>query len=468
MNKIAENDIGKFDSLVNSIMEKGNAAGLAAAVIDRKGSIVFERYYGFRDAENKLPIDRDTIFGLASISKSFTALAVMQLAEQGKLKLYDPISLYIPEFTNKNQTDPVLIWHLLCHSGGFYPQKRILMKDVADSLGLTQEKDGDFSYNPEIEAKGTELVAKRLDELTDLIAPPGHCMSYCNDGFGLLSHIVMKVSGEPSFADYVEKHILKPLGMTRSFCDFVAPQKDPNSEVIYKTENGQRVITDNLDNAFVLNGGGAMKSTLSDMAKYVAMYLNDGMGTSGARAAKTSSINEMVKPRQADGFNTYYGFGLMINPMGDYTVVRHGGSLPGVSSHMAWSYEAEAGVVILCNTSAVSVAALTDSLLRLWLGKDPSISLPEYTERVWDSDYLSQICGEYRSDEGASFSIEADENGKPQVIADGKSSPLIVLSRRYAVSRHKFGDVSFEVLNDEARGVYAMRQGSRIVPKAVQ
>ncbi|MEA4920257.1 MAG: serine hydrolase [Clostridiaceae bacterium] len=468
MNKITKEALSKFDSLVNSVMEAGSAAGLAAAVVDKNGRIAFERYYGFRDAENMLPIDKDTIFGLASISKSFTALAVMQLEEQGKLKLYDPISLYIPEFTNKNQGDPVLIWHLLCHSGGFYPQKRILMTDVANSLGLTQEKDGDFSYNSEIEAKGTELVAKRLDELTDLIAPPGKCMSYCNDGFGLLSHIVMSVSGEPSFADYVEKHILKPLGMTRSYCDFVAPQKDPNSEVIYKLDNRKRVITDNLDNAFVLNGGGAMKSTLSDMAKYVAMYINEGLGTSGRSTANVASIREMVKPRQADGFNTYYGFGLMINPMGNYTVIRHGGSLPGVSSHMAWSYEAEAGVVILCNTSGVSVAALADSLLRLWLGKDPSISLPEYAECVWDADYLSQICGEYRAEEGAHFSIEAGDDGKPQVTADGSTYPLIVLSRRYAVLRQKFADVSFEVLRDETRGVYAMRQGSRIVPKAAK
>ena len=129
-----EANISKFDQLINDIMSAGNAAGLAAAVVDKNGSLIFEKYYGLRDAERGLPIDRDTIFGVASITKSFTSLAIMQLHEEGKLSIDDPISKYLPEYTNVNQPEPVRIRHLMSHSGGFYPQKRLLMENMAKAV----------------------------------------------------------------------------------------------------------------------------------------------------------------------------------------------------------------------------------------------------------------------------------------------------------------------------------------------
>ena len=114
----------RFESLIESVMNAGNAAGLTCAVISPSGEIARLWQRGFRDAEQGLPITTDTIFGLASVTKSFTALSIMQLEEAGKLNLDDPISKYIPEFTNKNQPRPVRIRHLLSHSGGFYGRGR--------------------------------------------------------------------------------------------------------------------------------------------------------------------------------------------------------------------------------------------------------------------------------------------------------------------------------------------------------
>ncbi len=464
MLNISTDHLSRFDNLIGRIMEAGKAAGLAAAVVNKKGELVFEKYYGMRDVERSLPIDRDTIFGVASITKSFTSLAIMQLYEQGKLHIDDPISKYIPEYTNANQPEPVRIWHLMCHSGGFFPQKRLLMETIAAELGYSQEKDGDFAFIEALDAHGTRLVAERMAAQQSHIDLPGRAMSYFNDGFALLSHIILQVSGERSFADYIKNHICTPLGMTRSSSEFVAPAADPNSAVVYVTESGSRTISNNLDNAFVLNGGGAMKSTVADMAKYIAMYLGFGMGTNGTRVASVSTVKEMIKSRQTNGYNSYYGYGLQQTPCGRYTLVRHGGSLPGVSSHMAWSYETGLGVIILCNTEDVSVGAAAEALMRLAAGEDPEINLPAYPEQTWDADLLAAACGEYASDEAPGFSITA-ENGKPMVVVGGKAAPLLVISDRYAVRRGAFGDVNFEILMDETRGVYAMRQGSRIVGK---
>ena len=121
MNRINRTNQALFEELVKQIRIQGEAAGIAVAIIDKNGETQYEKYFGCRDTEKQLPIDGDTIFGLASVTKSFVALAIMQLYERGLLDLEDPVSKFIPEFTNKNQ-ETVRIHHLLSHSGGFYPE----------------------------------------------------------------------------------------------------------------------------------------------------------------------------------------------------------------------------------------------------------------------------------------------------------------------------------------------------------
>lgn len=174
-----------------------------------------------------------------------------------------------------------------------------------------------------------------------LIGRPGEYMSYCNDGYGLLSEIVRRVGGEASFADYVKKNILDPLEMERSGCDYLRPRLDENSAVLYKKENG--VMTgckDYYDNAFVLGGAGSMKSTISDMKKILYMYLNHGKTPDGGRILSMEGIRSMCRPRMEYRPESWYCYGLATKKIDDVTVVEHGGSLTGVSSNMSWSYDA--------------------------------------------------------------------------------------------------------------------------------
>ena len=157
-------------------------------------------------------------------------------------------------------------------------------------------------------------------------------MSYCNDGYGLLSEIVRRVGGEASFADYVKKNILDPLEMERSGCDYLRPRLDENSAVLYKKENG--VMTgckDYYDNAFVLGGAGSMKSTISDMKKILYMYLNHGKTAAGGRILSMEGIRSMCRPRMEYRPESWYCFGLATKKIDDVTVVEHGGSLTAVS-----------------------------------------------------------------------------------------------------------------------------------------
>ena len=334
MNKITNASRFLFEELVSRIQERSSAVGIAVAIVDRNGKTQYEKFFGYRDQEKKLPIDEDTIFGLASVTKSFVALSIMQLVEAGKVDLDDPVSKYIPEFTNRNQK-PIKLWHFLCHTAGFYPMHRTIINEIAQKAGLDENETGDFAFCEKIALEGTKAVAELLDAQTKenggLIGDPGNYMSYCNDGFGLLSEIVRRVGGENSFAEYVKKHILEPLHMERSSGEYVRPAADANAAVLYKMQNG--VMTsgrDYHDNAFSLGGAGSLKSTLADMKKYICMYLNYGKGIDGTRILSQEGVRTMCRPRIDYRPDSHYCFGLAQKKLDDLITKKtlHEASLP--------------------------------------------------------------------------------------------------------------------------------------------
>ena len=491
MNRMKRSNLLLAEMRAEELIRAYEAVGLAVAVIEADGTTVYQRFYGYADAQSRQLIDKDTIFGLASVTKSFTALAIMQLYEAGKLDIEDPISKYIPEFSNKNQKT-VRIRHLLTHSGGFFPLPRIVVDDVAAELGLDEAKDGDLAYSKALSEEGRKRVAERLDSLTSehgLSGVPGQYFSYCNDGFGLLSEIVRLVSGEDSFAGYLNRHILAPLGMERSFCDFVRPAADKNAAKLYKKKNGVMVSSrDYHDNAFVLNGGGAMKSTLADLKKYLCMYLNKGSlgkaaaqlakkqesgaeGTQGKAAAEKSrvlsacGIEEMCKGQMPYLARGSYGYGLSQHQLDDLRVIGHGGSLPGVSSNIAWSYEAGMAVIVLCNTSGVPVAQISDAFMRAYNGRSPIDRRDSWQECSWSEETLTEAAGHYASGEGTRLEIYKTASGEPGLILDGEEKPLIPVTEDAAIIRNRYSDGYMRLLRREGGNIFAAAYGSRLIPK---
>ncbi len=469
MNRLTQGHLLLAEQLAEEIRSRYDACGIAAAIVDRQGVTQYQRFWGVRDRQTGAEINGDTIFGVASVTKSFTAMAILQLEEQGILSVDDPIRLYIPEFTNRNQQGDVLIRHLLCHSGGFFPQPRILVGDVARELGLSEEKDGDFAWHEGLAEEGIRRVAGRLDSLTmenGLNGRPGEHFSYCNDGFALLSDIIRRYGGERSYAEYLVKHILKPLGMERSFCDFVRPSVDANAATLYQKAGG--VMTghrDYHDDAFVLHGGGSLKSTLNDLKKYLVMYLNEGKAPDGTRVLSQYRIREMCKPRQP--YNTFanYGYGLEIRQIDDLKVMEHGGSLPGVSSNIAFSYEAEAAVIVLCNTLDVPVGVISDALFRAYNGKSPVDSRDLWQETRWSPETVRAAAGTYVSGEGTVAELYEKEDGSAGLRTDGEEKHLIPTGPQTAIVRSRYTDTFVKLIHTEERGLYAIQYGSRMIPR---
>ncbi|MDD6283004.1 MAG: serine hydrolase [Oribacterium sp.] len=465
MNHMTDASRDSMEKRIREIMEDTCARGLAAAVIDKDGNTLYQNFFGYKDAEEKSNIDEDTLFGLASVTKSFTALSIMQMAKAGILSLYDPISKYIPEFTNKNQSEPVRIWHLLCHSGGFFPLPRIVVHDVVNEMGIKDTLEQELIYNTAFAERGVRLVAERLDNQKNLIGKPGEFMSYCNDGYGLLSDIIRRYSDCDSYAKYLERHILQPLGMDRSHISFIRSTLDKNAATLYTLENGTwRHDKDFMNDAFVLNGGGAMKSTLADLKKYLAMYLNEGTGLNGAEIADEYCIREMYKPRQYEKPGVWYGFGLETKMLRDMQIHQHGGSLPGVSSNIAFSEEAGIAVIVLCNTMDVPVSAISDLIFKTVAGLPTEDQRPEHAVYDWDEDFKRRIVGTYASGEGDTIKLSL-ESGRIAMTVNDKPTDMIPVYPREGLVRKTYSDMYLQFIETKERGVYAARYGSRIFPK---
>lgn len=470
MNQINQANLYLFEELVARIQEQSEAAGIAVAIVNARGETQYEKYFGFRERDKELPIDENTIFGLASVTKSFVALSIMQLSERGIIDLDAPVSRYIPEFTNKNQ-DVVRVRHFLSHSGGFYPVHRTVVEEIAKPLGLTEEKDGDLAFCEELALAGTRAVAEQLDAQTKergLIGRPGEYMSYCNDGFGLLSEIVRRYGGEKSFADYVRKNILEPLGMERSGCEYRRPRMDDNASVLYKRRDGKMTGGwSYYDNAFVLPGAGSMKSTIADMKKYLTMYLRYGKGTDGNRLLSMEGIRSMIRPRIEYQPGSFYCYGLSTKMLDDLAVVEHSGSLPGVSSNLSWSYGVNAGVIVLCNTSDVPTGVIADAAMRMYHGRMPLEKREIYQEYEWSEDTKQAVCGVYRSGEGVELELYrgAENAGRMEARVGGQEVRFVAVQENLGIIRNTNKDAYVKLFRREDGTVFAVGYGGRMLPR---
>ena len=460
--KFAEEEICRR---VSAIMQETQAVGLAVSILEG-GNKPRRMFFGWRDREEKKEINADSIFGLASITKSFTALSILQLCEKGNLSLQAPVSLYLPQWRDPPNRSPVRLWHLLCHSGGFFPLSRLTIPDMAGELGIYEDGKRELAYNNLLSQMGTQRVCDRLNRQTQFTGEPGTVMSYCNDGFGLLSEIVHRAGDCDSYAGYVKKHLLAPLHMDRSGCEFVSPLLDENHNTLYQVEADGTCTGGHsfYENAFVLHGGGAMRSTLRDMENYVRFYLRRGRTEEGISLLGETWLKEMETPRVRYRFGASYGFALSRSEQGP-TVLGHGGSLVGISSYFAYMPEENRAVIVLCNTTGVPVSAIGEGILRLCRGERWEDPRRKLATLPWGSFPVQQAVGRYVGGEGQNLELQPNGNGGLRFLADGRVIPSRPVSPDTLLLEGK-NSVSDVMLEREADGrIFALRYGGRMIPR---
>jgi len=466
MKSLSNEQIEKFEKLLQEIYKDNKAKGIAIKAFYKTGEIIYEKYFGYKNEEKKTLINEDTIFGIASITKSFVALSILQLVEEGKLSLEDPISKHIKYFTNKNNKYPLLIKHFLTHTPGFFPMKRITVDDFLQKIKVEDTLENELIYNDEFAEESLKYISNELDNETEFIGRPGEYFSYCNDGYGILSEIVHKISGIP-FAKYVEEKILMPLKMNRSNSSFIKNSLDENCSTLYTLKDEKWTIDMNFKNmAFCLNGAGSIKSTIADLTKYILLFLNEGK-LNDIKIIDKYFIKEMIKPRISFNHNLYYCYGLQLSEIEYRRYICHSGSLPGVSSSISFCPEEQLGIIILCNTMDVPVNLLNKALFNLIIGKNELIDNPKLPRIIWNRDLLTDIQGQYilREDEEDNFIIQMKDNNL-YLVNKGKEKEVIPVFENEAIIKGKLKDKFLFLIKNEENKIFGIRYGTRVFKKS--
>jgi len=262
-----------FDGILPLQMERSDVAGSSVLVM-QDGQILLQKGYGYADEKTKKPVDpSSTIFRLASISKLFTWVSIMQLEEQGRLNLDTDVNRYLDFEIHPAFNQPITLRNLMTHTGGF--------EDTSNEIIITDPK------------KAVSLRDFLIQNQPNRFFPPGVIPGYSNYGVGLASYIVQRVSGEP-FEQYVQEHIFTPLGMTHS--SFYQPL--PKALAILPSE-GYRGNTTKPPVGFeIFNpvGAGGLSSSAADMGRFGQALLNSGE-LDGRRILKPETLALMWTPQ---------------------------------------------------------------------------------------------------------------------------------------------------------------------------
>ncbi|USG68362.1 beta-lactamase family protein [Brevibacillus ruminantium] len=430
---------GRFEEYVGRLMEQEQIAGAAVAV-SRHGELLYEKGFGLRDLETKEPVSPDTVFGIASITKSFTALAIMQLEEAGVLSVDDPVTDYLPEFSLAALQDPsrVRIRHLLSHTTGLAPIfRREELCKLNDHLSYVAEEE--------------HLC----------LGEPGEYFSYCNDTFLLLGLIVERVTGK-LFRRHMTSELLDRLEMNRSTFSLeeVARLSDVSVPYVKKAGGGwEKVAWPVLGNYEV---GGGIRSNVRDLLTYGELYVNGG-SCRGSRLVRPETLARMWQPVHQIGRKTSYGYALTTTR--DYvgrTLVEHGGGQPGVSSHFGFVPEEGLVAVVLTNVANVPVRNIWLAAIHQVLGLPPEHreKEPRYPAT---SEELSRFVGTYTSAEGGHLRIYLEE-GAPVAEIEGQPVSLRASDPRTLVMEPMELPLPFFWKTGEK--AWAVRFGSRMLTRA--
>lgn len=456
--------MAQFEALVQRLMGEYQAPGLAV-ILAEGDQVTYFKGFGFRDREQNLPVTEQTVFGLASVTKSFTALAIMQLAERGLLSAQDPVTKYLPEF-GIPEFDPatVTIEHLITHTAGIPP-----LPTLGYSIrGNTQR---DVAPKPDEQEKSfppIDTVEQLLDYIAKgdyrMLGPAGTCLSYSNDTYGLLGEIIQRVSGQP-YEEYVREHILQPLGMERSTfsLDEITAWEDV-TELYYKTEDEEFRHSSNWQVAPPFVACGWLKSCAADLIKYVQMHAAEG-AFGGQRLLAVDGMKTMHTGLHRYSLLSQYGYGFRIQGYEGATLVEHSGGLKGVSSNVGFVPEHGIAAAVLCNLSGFPASKVWLAVVNLALGVPIEQNRATYEELKWPAEKMVGLGGEYVSGEGAKVRIDVHD-GQLMIHFQKESYPLRPVAEDTAIYTAKGLDSEVRFFVGDDGRAWAIGTGGRMIHRA--
>ena len=314
----------------------------------KDGRAIHQAVEGYQDRDARRSIDEDTIFHWASITKTFTGVAIMQLRDRGRLTLDDPAIKYVPELRQVHNPfgdmTQVTIAQLMSHSAGF--------------RAGTWPWGGDQPWHPFEPTRWEQVVA--MFPYTELLFRPGTQYRYSNPGVIFLGRIIEELSGD-DYEVYVAKNIFMPLGMTRSFFD-----RAPYHLAAHRSHSyagGDDGVTEqrfDFDSGITVSNGG-LNAPLGDMAKWLAFLLGGSGATGEKDVLKRSSVEEMFTPRiravdgeGGSGDDVQAGLSCFIERHAGVELVGHSGDQNGFISHLYLHRPSASGYIVSFNSDVTS------------------------------------------------------------------------------------------------------------------
>lgn len=406
----------KFDQLLEA-KYKINEPG-AAALISKNGEVIYRKAFGNANLELGIAMTPNNVFEIGSITKQFTAISILILEEQGKLKIEDEITKYIPDYPTLGKT--ITIHHLLNHTSGIksYTNMQSFMKHARTDM------------------TPTELINVFKNEPMDF--DPGDKYAYNNSGYILLGHIIEVVSGE-SYANFIEKNIFKKLGMKSSYYGSMV-KLIPNRASGYQDKDGYV-------NAAYLSltlpyAAGSIMSNVDDLLIW-QKALNTNKLISKAsyeKAIHGSSLN--------NGEHIGYGYGLQEGNINGSTSISHGGGIFGYTTQGIYLPEEDVFVSILTNCDCNSPGGVANKIAAIAIGKP----FPDVKDAITlSSQELKKWSGAYQFEDGAIRFITVKDN---KIYSQREGSTVFQI---YPMAANTFifeeGNITYNFSNKDGKKV---------------
>lgn len=344
-----------------------NFAPGCAVLIARKGELLLEKGYGNANLELNVPMSSEMVFRIGSITKQFTAIAILQLVERGQIALTDSIQKFLKGFHFKGKT--VTIENLLTHTSGIKAYEEIDAK-IPNAMRI--------EFSP-------KTVIDSLNKFP-LEFEPNTKYKYCNSNYFLLGYIIEQASGKP-YPQYLKENLLAPAGLNSTFYENIA-EVIPNRANGYSFSEGKYWNADFISMSLVY-GAGALRSTVSDLYKW-HQTLYDG------KLLKKETFLKAIQPyKLADGKHIDYGYGFFNKTENGINSIGHGGAIDGFRAIEMYYPEQDIFITLLCNSETDNFERFFQSISNIILGiKEDN----ERKEIKLSGETLDSYIGTYRND----------------------------------------------------------------------
>jgi len=414
-----------IDAMLNNAFHRDQPG--ASAIVVRKNQVLLRKGYGMADLELKIPIEPDMVFRLGSVTKQFTATAILMLEERGKLSVTDPITRFLPDYPTHGHE--ITIEHLLTHTSGIRS----------------------YTSMPEWQALWRKDF--KLDELIDFFKnqpmdfAPGERWLYDNSGYILLGAIVEKASGQ-SYEQFLRTNIFDPLGMKHSYYDHT-------EQIIPRRVKGYQRTAQGFENAPYLSmtqpyAAGSLASSVDDLAVWNAAVWSNKL------LKKETMAKAHHVYRLKDGRPTGYGYGWMMASYEGHRTVEHGGGIHGFATYILSMPDDDIFVAILTNGSAgpdASPGMFAIKMAAIAVGKP--VADPKAV--ALKPEQLQRCAGIYALEDKSEMTISLDANQLYMRRGTGLRSPL-----------HPMSETEFFVPNSLTHVVFQADAAGRITGMEVR